>query len=93
MAVPVCPERHTHSQLRMAGFFSPDSRFPIDRIIHPAEPDERWACSHEDPTVRGREAERLPRLPEQAPAGAAARAKSADPQGSIFRHFDVQSPK
>ena len=26
-------------------------------------------------------------------AGAAARAESADPQGSIFRHFGVQSPK
>lgn len=42
MAVPVCPERHTHSQLRMAGFFSPDSRFPIDRICGTLRPDYSW---------------------------------------------------
>lgn len=39
MAVPVCPERHTHSQLRMAGFFLPDSWFPIDRICGTLGPD------------------------------------------------------
>ena len=59
-------------------------------LPEPAKADECGARSHEDPAVRGREAERLP---GQEPAGAAARAESADSQGSIFRHFGVQSPK
>ena len=55
-----------------------------------AEPNEFRARSHEDPAIWGRAAEHLP---GQEPARAAARAKPADPQGSIFRHFGVQSPK
>ena len=55
-----------------------------------ARPGECRACVHEDSAVRGRAVDRLP---GQEPAEAAARAESADPQGSIFRHFGVQSPK
>ena len=54
----------------------------------PAVPVEADGC--EDTAVRGRAAECLP---GQEPARAAARTEPADPPGSIFRHFGVQSPK